>query len=180
MRLLQTLVTLIALLLMIACSGKKKPEPQTMTVDTTQVLHAPPSKPTTQGQETTEMAAESAQTGVSESILGTWSFALGEKQMVVTYKSDGTFESESTMGNSRLELDGTYELNGNRLVSRPTAFSASDTTDAKAADIVNQLNQRIKQDPKAVIERVTIKFEGNGKFTATYPQGNSITFTRMK
>lgn len=165
--------------LMLACSGEKQPETGAIATDTAQVLHAP-SRPTTQPQQASESAGQPSQTGTSQSLVGTWSFALGQRQMVVTYKSDGTFDSESTMGGARLELHGTYDFDGNTLVSHPLEFSTSDTVDAKAAEVVKQLNDRIKQNPKAVTEEVTVKFKGNGKFTASNNQGQSVTFTRMQ
>jgi hypothetical protein len=175
-------MALIAVIMLLSCSGNKQPKTEVTTADSTQTLQSP-ARPAVGSEEAPERAAEPSQTSqpvTPQSLVGTWSFTLGPKQMVVTYNSDGTFNSESTLGGSRLELHGSYELNGNTLVSHPASFTTSDTTDAKAVKIVKELNDKIKEDPKSVTEVVTIELQGNSRFTAHDNQGHSITYTRMQ
>lgn len=160
-----TIMSLLIAFLMLACSNDAREGEQGSTeAEVNEVQHSP--------------SSEVAPSGEEGSIVGTWGFRFGDKQMRVVYRADGTYESESILAGAVFQLHGTYEFDGKTLISTPTRVTTSDTADATVLENIRKANEHIKEEPGALVEVSTVMWQGKDAFTATLQRGGELYYVR--
>jgi hypothetical protein len=162
-----TIISLLLAVSLLACSNEtKESEQSSAEKQVNQVQHSPASEVATSGEE--------------GSIIGTWAFRFGDKEMRVTYYPDGSYESESILGGAVFQLHGTYDFDGKTLTARPVRVTTSDSTDTEALENVRKANEHIQEDPDALVEVSTITWQGKDTFTAFLEKGGQLRYVRQQ
>lgn len=96
----------------------------------------------------------------------------------VEYKADKTFVAESSQGGAGFRVSGTYELKEDQMTTTITSATLLNVPQEMAP-----LKAMAEQEMKKIegqTETATIKFNGNDEMVSTGPNGQTVTFTRIK